>query len=441
VPNYLNYLQIRTLNVILIRTLTKNIKLMTKCSYEQLTQYTKQDIALMDKIKLESSFFTNDQRRYIVSEILEIGGSSNKNKEWLVNTIIEGTHLLRNALIAQEKQLIESKEYEESLKKLRENDKRKALIESQENGIFIGGKDIYARFTTKDKTTNNKIFTYPKPLEIVSWVRYEYSQFNNGEGYSDNYLLGDKTTEFKNAIQELSEIINLEPTYKKEIIDAWHALNRPARENKLKGEKLRILENAKGKNTKLQNKTIDIVNWAIETIQKQPEKPIEIVYQSYAFSILTGRRLMEVFGTETQYKIIDNKFIYAEKLLKGSEDGLILTLWDNATFLVNFINNYSKKTYDATQEKNVSSYVNKRKPQQLLDLGLKTFKDCRDFHASVLKETYNHMGYKGESMTQIAMRHTNSESTKYYANFTIEPLPHLESLFAEYVDTVASELK
>ena len=412
---------------------------MAKYSYEDVRLMTKNDIALMSKTELESSGFNNNLRRYILDEILKIGCAGLSRKDDLVERIYESTNVLRSAIINREAELIENKKRDKALKSAKKSEKAKTMRDRQEDGErFIDGKSIFNRFKEKSKETKKDEFTYPTPSKLSSWVLAEYLAVK----YSANYILADKSTEFYNALDELETITLIEADYKEQIKQAWHDLIRPYREAKWAREKAILAEKHKGNNKQLSGNTKAIIDWAIATIKTPPKKPVEVVYQGYAFAVLTGRRLMEIFGTETTYSLSNERYIYVENLLKGSQDTMIVTLVDDAKFLVDFINSYEKKTYDLSKEKTVSSYVSKahRKPKELVELGIKTFKDCRDFYASAVKTTFDSIDGRGDAFTQVVMGHSNAETTKYYANFKIEPVENLEQLFKEYMNINATRL-
>jgi len=178
-------------------------------------------------------------------------------------------------------------------------------------------------------------------------------------------------------------------------------------------------------------KTQEIIDWAIETIQSSTND----YHKGYAFSILTGRRSIEVFGEKTEYRLgevgLQVKGIAKKKPIYNNTWFEVFPLADRK-MLLDFINSYSLK-----------GNVNKSSLAKLLSRNgidhkfptIQKFKDTRDFYASTVIATFRSLNYHNvEQPISDAMAHNSREVIDSYQKFISSPVPTLFESAKHYIN-------
>ena len=372
----------------------------------------------------------------ICKYVLKIKRYSSLKKSELVKLVFSTTNMRRNELINNELELKINQE--KVLQKVvsGENTGRTNVptdVESVVMNLVNNGHKPYqiARelFNIIKINSDNKTLSiannYSKKLENV--LKLKSNEINKNLVENSPYKMGD--------IDFQGNLITCESpyTFTGQIYEFWKKECKSGRDiyqNKVRERLITSTKIAKNGYININ----PVIEWAIDQI----ENGKNIVHQSLAFSILTGRRRVEVFGT-TEYFVgnvgIICKGLAKKKDEKSDEYFEILPLYDKNK-LVDFINNHPKRGFDETTvARNINVLINRNFPMSLRDLGIDKYKTSRDFYASVLVATFDMLSLR-EPLIYVSksMGHEYTNTLSYYRKFDCDSYKPLEKQALEYTN-------
>jgi hypothetical protein len=358
---------------------------------------TETDIALLSRLQIESQS-KSELIRY--AKILGLKKYSKKNQKPLADDIYEASNPKRQAFINADNV------YNQSLE-----DKEK----SKEDG-----------FKSSDYISKAKIFNSLKKLNPVQFAEYLYNIFDNavnrGELVPSSIATNIKTTLFKTLDEMLEDsTYHLTKETVLEIKEAIKEHNKPYNFAKKDLERQKINQYA----VKAE-KTLDanpIIKWALDALESTRHE-----HQSLALSILSGRRMVEIYGDNTSYSLGENGLITIKGIAKKKDDSNdncdFIPLCDSKKWLTVWENLECKgKTAKQVNETN-ARMISRNYPKELKEMGIEKFKDSRDFYAGLCITSFSELDYAmPEHFTMMLMGHESGESTKYYRKYEVTNIP------------------
>jgi hypothetical protein len=182
-----------------------------------------------------------------------------------------------------------------------------------------------------------------------------------------------------------------------------------------------------------------IINWAREIVESAAKKETKLItgwYQvTLALAILSGRRMEEIHGQSEHFPIVnryyelrENNTIFINQLAKNPANiGFVFTpLIDSETWFKAFNNLPDSKLGLMENKVNqiVSSVLSKKLKNTYKELGIKQYKDSRDFYIAYrVKTEYkeNKTNYNNESdFVQSIIGHNAKNSGHSYEKFVIK---------------------
>ena len=381
-------------------------------------EISQNSIALLHRNQIESLSVAELK---LAAKEYNLRGYSKLKKADLANLVYETSDILRQTMLNQaEKSTQLEKEKAEVI--------RAKLIE-QDGGIHAFSQQGIENRVNKIRSTKAGQKMTSKDIgESVAASLYDYAKQAN---YSNKYIAKDLTSRIRTAIKLNEKDNRIKPEIYTALKSKWDSFVRLNNIN-IVDESLAAKDNyaEKALKTFTQQQTEQIVNWAIENLNNKSHYLAAI-----SFSILTGRRMIEIYGTEAQYFINQPNLISIKGVAKkkqGKEDTVynFIPLHDAET-LVNFINKQfaDKRKYTPIQVKRtISSKISRKFPTYLKDIGIEKFKDCRDFFAGVTYQNFVKAGKRRpEKFVQHNMAHDSLETTASYDKYDTGIWGYLES--------------
>lgn len=353
--------------------------------------YSPSDIALKSSEQIDSM---TKAELHECAKTLGLKGYSKLNKPELVNLVFNASDILRQSYT------IADSNYKASQKQ--------------------------KEFKSSEYIDKAEIFALLKKLSPQQYSDYLYNIFDNaivrGDLKPSSVATNIKTALF-NTLDEMleDEIYHLSKETVIEIKEAVKERNRPYNFAKKELEKSRINEYAY-KAEKSLNAT-PIIQWALKALDSTRHE-----WQALALSILSGRRMVEIYGT-ANYSLADNGLIRIDGLAKKKKDSNdsceFIPLCDAKKWL-SVWENLENKGKTPTQVNNTNArMVSRNYPYELKELGIDKFKDCRDFYAGLGIVAFKEAGYAmPEHFVMKIMGHESGESTKYYRKFDVSNIPN-----------------
>lgn len=280
-------------------------------------------------------------------------------------------------------------------------------------------------FKSSDYISKAKIFNSLKKLSPSQFVEYLYNVFDNainrGELKPSSVATNIKTSLFKMLDEMLEDShYHLSKEVILEIKDEIRKHNKPYNFAKKDLEKERINQYAYKAEKTLE--ASPIIKWALTALDSTRHET-----QALALSILSGRRMVEIYGTSS-YSLAENGLILINGLAKKKDDSndscKFIPLCNSVKWLEVW-KNLDHKGKTPTQVNSTNArMVSRNYPLELKDLGIEKFKDCRDFYAGLCIASFSNLGYAmPEHFTMQLMGHESGESTKYYRKYEVINIP------------------
>jgi hypothetical protein len=230
--------------------------------------------------------------------------------------------------------------------------------------------------------------------------------------------------------------IDCNPILKTEIKESWDKLIRP-----INYARCDLDTQRKKSYSEKAEKSIDakpVIEWALENLNSTKQ-----VYLGLALSILSGRRMVEIFGT-SKYSLGQQNGILIEGIAKKKETQTnfceFIPLVDSKLWLHHLERlesmGYRNKTPRQIND-SVARMASRDFPEMLKNVDVNKFKDARDFYAGFVYATFNKRGVNIPLVfTQYIMGHDSSDSTAYYQKFeilNIETIPNFDDIYNNFL--------
>jgi hypothetical protein len=353
------------------------------------------DIALLSREQISSK---NKSELHILAKSLGLTGYSKFNKSELVTLVFNASNIVRDSIINESLQRADV-EKEKALRK------ELAIFEALESDNIINVSTI--------NNINNRCKNDPNAPESVAKVLYDLCQKQN---YAQITIAKEQSKRLKLILDDMSDELTYE--FRDRLYKQWIECVRHIHIARRIEDEARVLSYA----TKAE-RTIDatesVIQWAMDNLHNDKR----IYQQSIALSILSGRRMVEIHGDVSTYTK-GNVGVIIKGLAKKSTDDAtaeFIPLCDVDEFL-DVINSYSKRGYSARQvNKNIGGTISKQYPIFLKDLNIEKYKDCRDFYAAVMYESFKFVGAREpKTFVKKCMGHDSEEATNYYRKFDVK---------------------
>lgn len=368
-------------------------------------EISQNSIALLHRNQIDS--LTVSELKLAAKEY-NLRGYSKLKKAELANLIYETSDILRQSMLRSHEQATQLEKDENE--QIRQN-----LIE-RDGGLHPFSREgIEQRVDKLRSTAKGKKMSDHEIGEAVAASLYDFTKLGN---YANKTIAKDFTQRIRDAIK-LNE--KLSPQIYESLKHKWDGFVRLnnieiVRESEIQKRDLAV--NAEKIFT--QEKTNQIIEWAVSNLSNK-----SVYFSGISFSILTGRRMVEIYGNQAQYSLNDKNehlinIVGVAKKKESKEDTVYQFIpLNKPKTLVEFINNFPKRGYEPIQVKRtIASKISRKFPPYLKDLGIEKFKDCRDFYAGVTYKNFSEAGIRRPMKpTQYCMAHDNLDTTATYDKY------------------------
>lgn len=274
-------------------------------------------------------------------------------------------------------------------------------------------------------------------------------------------ILKTLTSKLKRQL-ELIEF-HSDPIYDRHMKDTfynqhWMKLMKPIRALEQSKDAVRINSYASKSTDKLALDSDEIIEWGLTHLDAENQ-----LIRGIALAVLSGRRMVEVFGLTTFEQAGD--FIHADGLAKknpeGDTDCYFIPFCDPSDWfksLSGLIRGYDLidglEDETALKKKingSLSKLYSRHHKTIFEDFGLifdrgkvGSYKDLRDVYAGVVFQTFKTIADSEDGAmdrTQQNMGHSNAEATKYYRKYDVKPLTAKKPIFESYIPFMKSVLE
>ena len=310
---------------------------------------------------------------------------------------------------------------------------RQALINKDNTAILLEALE------TKERKNEDKPITIKVLKDVINKGKLDGHGIGKYLFELCNRVTTNGNTISKTYNDDLNFVlknIDCDPILKTEIKESWDKLIRPINYARCDYDTQR-----KKSYSEMAEKSIDakpVIEWALENLNSTKQ-----VYLGLALSILSGRRMVEIFGT-SKYSLGQQNGILIEGIAKKKETQTnfceFIPLVDSKLWLHHLERlesmGYRNKTPRQVND-SVARMASRDFPEMLKNVDVNKFKDARDFYAGFVYATFNKRGVNIPLVfTQYIMGHDSSDSTAYYQKFeilNIETIPNFDDIYNNFL--------
>ena len=310
---------------------------------------------------------------------------------------------------------------------------RQALINKDNTAILLEALE------TKERKNEDKPITIKVLKDVINKGKLDGHGIGKYLFELCNRVTTNGNTISKTYNDDLNFVlknIDCDPILKTEIKESWDKLIRPINYARCDYDTQR-----KKSYSEMAEKSIDakpVIEWALDNLNSTKQ-----VYLGLALSILSGLRMVEIFGT-SKYSLGQQNGVLIEGLAKKKDTQTnfceFIPLVDSKLWLHHLERlesmGYRNKTPRQVND-SVARMASRDFPEMLKNVDVNKFKDARDFYAGFVYATFNKRGVNIPLVfTQYIMGHDSSDSTAYYQKFeilNIETIPNFDDIYNNFL--------
>ena len=357
------------------------------------------EIALLSREQMESK---NKAELSILAKGLGLKGYSRLKKSELIDLVFNASDVMRQAIISD---------------RLAKDDleKEKARQKELEKYEDLNADNVFTARTIENIA--NKFKKDPQAPENTAKILFDLCL---KQDYAKITIAKEQSKRLRLVLDDMLLNGKIDYEFKDRLYKEWNKQVKHIHVARRMEDEERVTGYAKEAEKVINSSaTESAIKWALDNLHNDKR----IYLQSIALSILSGRRMVEIHGDLATYSRGEVGVIITGLAKKSTDDARaeFVPLCDVDDFLET-INSYSKRGYTSRQvNKNIGGSISKQFPDSLKDLGIEKYKDCRDFYAGVMYESFKLAGAREPKVfTKHCMGHDSEEATNYYRKFQVE---------------------